>query len=378
MRILLIDDEATMLMIMKRMLADIEGAEVVGSFQNPEEALRQAPQIAADLVFIDIQIGQDNGLDVARKLRSSYGELEIVFLTSHKHYALESFDIYPLDYMVKPVSHARLAQTIARAKASMERKAAPVAAAQLPDTLQVRALGVLEVVGNRTEPVKWLSNKSKELFCFLLVHRGSFVSKGRLLDQVFPEMEPKNASLYLNTAMYQLRKALDSHGYKHLVVTSQEKYRLQMEEMQVDYLHFETRANQLCAATSPLPLEPAMACEAIYEGELFEESAYVWAAAERSSLEELYARLASRLIRRLLDEKRADEAVVRARKLVAHNELDEVANLLLLQSYIAKKDVVSAREHGAAFSRRYERELGLALSPAAIELLEPLGLPFSS
>lgn len=104
MKVLLVDDEPIMLLTMKRMLSGIEGVELVGSFQQAEEAFTFLCNHDVDLAFFDIQIGSDDGIELARKLRFNHIELDIVFTTSHVDYAIHAYDVYPLDYMVKPIS----------------------------------------------------------------------------------------------------------------------------------------------------------------------------------------------------------------------------------------------------------------------------------
>jgi DNA-binding NarL/FixJ family response regulator len=115
MKVLLVDDEPAMLLAMERMVSKLEGVELVGGFRNATEALAFARAKDVDLAILDIMIAEDNGLELARSLRSIHATMDIVFTTSHTEFALPAYEVYPLDYMVKPISRMRIAQTIARA-----------------------------------------------------------------------------------------------------------------------------------------------------------------------------------------------------------------------------------------------------------------------
>lgn len=115
MKVLIVDDEPAMLLVLKRMLSKMEGVELVGSFQSAAEALEFVRGRDVDLAILDIMISADNGLELARSMRSIRAELDIVFTTSHAEFALHAYDVYPLDYLVKPISRMRLTQTITRA-----------------------------------------------------------------------------------------------------------------------------------------------------------------------------------------------------------------------------------------------------------------------
>lgn len=236
LKVIIIDDEQAMLVIMQRMLRKIDNIEIIGGFQSVKDALLFTQNTVVDIAFVDIMIADESGLELARQLRAGQKDMEIVFVTSHREYAVDAFDAYPLDYMVKPVSQKRLIQTIERAREKKKK---------LPEKtdvnrLVVKALGGLEVSSVEAGKVKFISKKSQELFAFLLLGRGRAVSRDRVIDEVFPDMPLGNAIVYLNTAVYQLRKALQSHGLKSIVRTFDEQYMLEMTHVDVDFISFES------------------------------------------------------------------------------------------------------------------------------------------
>ncbi|WP_135554539.1 response regulator transcription factor [Paenibacillus cymbidii] len=125
MKVLIVDDEPAMLLALKRMLSGIDGVELVGSFRSAAETLDFVRRGNVDLAILDIMIAADDGLALARSLRSIRAELDIVFTTSHAEFALPAYDVYPLDYIVKPISAVRLAQSIARAVNRRSSSSAP-------------------------------------------------------------------------------------------------------------------------------------------------------------------------------------------------------------------------------------------------------------
>src|SRR6476620_12467313 len=102
MKVVIIDDEKAMHLIMKRMLGKVGEVEVVGSFQDTAAADSYLAKHDADMVFIDINMPRESGLEFAQRLRESDRKMKLVFVTSHTEYALSAFDVYAYDYMVKP------------------------------------------------------------------------------------------------------------------------------------------------------------------------------------------------------------------------------------------------------------------------------------
>ncbi|MGO4498296.1 response regulator [Paenibacillus sp. 2RAB27] len=119
MKVILIDDEKAMHLIMKRMLAKMPDIEVMGCFSVAKEAYDYLTTHEVDMVFVDISMPRENGLEFAERVRMSGRETKIVFITSHKEYALSAFDVYAFDYIVKPVVLERLVKTVERARAEI-------------------------------------------------------------------------------------------------------------------------------------------------------------------------------------------------------------------------------------------------------------------
>ncbi|WP_188998425.1 response regulator [Paenibacillus nasutitermitis] len=363
----MIDDEKAMHIVMNRLLSEISGVVVVGCYQNAAQALEQIRQEAIDLVFIDIMIGQDHGLEVARRLRSTHSEVDIVFVTSHKEFAIDSFDSYPLDYMIKPVSKSRLEQTVMRAAARIREKS--TIAGSPTGKLMVRAIGGFEVRSEQVGLAKWISKKSMELFAYLLIHRGRPVSKSRILEHLYSDMPQKNAATYVNTNIYQLRKTLHALGHKNIIVHSQDQYWLLLDHIEIDFVQFEDQVAQFTTIESD-QIEEALACEQLYTGELFEDRSYEWSITEQIRLHRLYSRFAKQLSRCLLTHRRVEQAILIIKKLLLSDEWDEEANLYLLQAYRELKDHVSFTQHYAYISNLYQQELSVPLAAEFSEMYE--------
>ena len=368
MKVLVVDDEPAMLLAMKRMLSKMEGVELVGCFQQASEALAFVRSGEVDLAFLDIQIAEDDGLELAHSLRSIRADLNIVFTTSHAEYAIDAYDVYPLDYILKPVSRKRLAQTIERAARKHKTSLAAIDA-HTPNQLTIRGLGCLDASSKQAGAVKWMSKKSMELFAYLLVHRGQSVSKYRILEDIFPDMPHKNAESYLYTAMYQLRKALSPHGFKEIIVSSQEQYRMVLDHAAVDFIQFEqdvlalTEINRVSEAA-------AIELESRYTGGLFEDKSFVWAATEQERIAIHYTSLAKRLATWLLARKRFREAAQVAQKLVTRNEFEEESNLLLLNILGAMGDRQSLNHYYEHYKQLLLQELGLQPSRMMMKAYE--------
>lgn len=116
LKILLVDDEAPARDELRYLLSDIDDLEIVGEADNAAEALGLAAKLQPDVVFLDINMRDINGLEAAAILRKVCPAAMIVFATAYDEYALKAFEIGAVDYLLKPFEQDRITKTILRLK----------------------------------------------------------------------------------------------------------------------------------------------------------------------------------------------------------------------------------------------------------------------
>ena len=87
----------------------------IRQFSDPAQVL-DALKLGAscDLLFLDILFGREKGVSFAKLLRERNWDIELVFISSTSQYALDSYDVYPLHYLLKPVSPDQLCVVLER------------------------------------------------------------------------------------------------------------------------------------------------------------------------------------------------------------------------------------------------------------------------
>jgi len=114
LKVLIVDDEAPARSRLARMLSDIKEIQIVGEASNGLEALQATEDLKPDLVFLDIEMPELNGLEVAETWGGEGPA--VVFVTAYSEHALKAFELSALDYLVKPVSPERLAESVDRVR----------------------------------------------------------------------------------------------------------------------------------------------------------------------------------------------------------------------------------------------------------------------
>lgn len=101
------------------MLARFQGLDLVAAARDAEEARQLIAEHRPELLFLDIHMPGESGFDL---LESLDYEPKIVFTTAYSEYAIKSFDFQTVDYLLKPISAERLAQTIDKLSAQVTEK----------------------------------------------------------------------------------------------------------------------------------------------------------------------------------------------------------------------------------------------------------------
>ena len=111
MRVLIVDDEPLARSAMRRLLAPHQAIEIVGEADSTAAARAAIVAMKPDLVFLDIELGGDDGFDL---LASLDNPPSVIFVTAYAEHAVEAFAVDAVDYLLKPVDPDRLAESLAR------------------------------------------------------------------------------------------------------------------------------------------------------------------------------------------------------------------------------------------------------------------------
>ena len=115
LRIAVCDDEKGEIEKLEKIIFSIQGNYQVDTYQSGGallESVRQGSEYA--LLFCDIYLGDENGLDVAKEMQRLSPGTAVVFITTSTEHAVEAFSVRALHYLVKPVSEQDIAEALDR------------------------------------------------------------------------------------------------------------------------------------------------------------------------------------------------------------------------------------------------------------------------
>jgi len=122
LRVVLVDDERLARRALRTLLAAERDIDVVGEASGVDEAEALIRRERPAVVFLDVQLRGETGFDLIAR---DTGPFHTIFVTAFDAYAVRAFEVHALDYLLKPVHPARLAEALARARDPAATPAAP-------------------------------------------------------------------------------------------------------------------------------------------------------------------------------------------------------------------------------------------------------------
>lgn len=131
---LIVDDEPLARANLRHALAPFSRWRVASECASAAQARQAMEAGRIDVVFLDIQMPRESGLELARSLAVLEGPPIVVFVTAFEAFAVEAFELHALDYLLKPFDDERLSQTLNRAEGMLSLKARAAYAAPCAGT----------------------------------------------------------------------------------------------------------------------------------------------------------------------------------------------------------------------------------------------------
>ncbi len=348
LRAVLIDDERPALDELTYLL-EKNSVKVIASFQSAKGVSDFIAREKPDIVFLDIELREKNGIDVGVELQSSMGNMAIIFVTAYPAYALEAFRAYPLDYITKPVDEEHLVRTLRHIQETAIRMEG-----SMKGDFYIRCFGKLEITcGN--QPIRLPTKKTRELFAYLLCNEGAMIYRDELIRLIFGgEDEGKNSN-NLRVTLFRIRNALREAGIGKEHLQIREDLTLEIADGVCDIVDFQRfiRNNQ---GINPGNITKAEKIAGLINGVLFTELDSFWACEKWEWVmiraEELFINMSVYYFSQGSSELAEDMLL----RLLALDSLSEQGYHRLLDLYIRTKDVLKYRNCFERYREVQEKE----------------------
>ena len=110
---MIVDDEPLAVRMIEDFVSRTPGLETLASFNDPVEALARLKETPADVIFLDIQMPDLDGLSLSRMIPP---ETRVIFTTAFREYAFDSYEVNALDYLLKPIRYPKFLKAVEKAR----------------------------------------------------------------------------------------------------------------------------------------------------------------------------------------------------------------------------------------------------------------------
>jgi Response regulator containing CheY-like receiver and SARP domains len=274
---IIVEDEQPSLNKLTKLLIESDMIEMKGKFTQPLAALEFLETNKIDAAFLDIEMPDMDGIELANWIIDLQRQVAIVFVTAYNQYAVEAFRLNALDYLMKPVTADRLHETLNRIVTEKQIRIQPT-------PVQIHCFGKFKVTGGNAE-VKFRTEKAKELLAFLIDRQGEFVHRNQICDNLWEEYDGDRALIHFNTTLYYVKKALLQQGVVIQIEHDKGTYRVNVEGVDCDYqqfVDFTTKTGRV-DQSNILEYEKLIG---IYQGDYLAGTEYSWVERNRQMLKE--------------------------------------------------------------------------------------------
>ena len=105
---IIVEDELPAREELKYFLNEEKEIKLIAEFDNPLDTLTFLKNSTADVIFLDINMPDMNGISLGKIISKMCPDMKIIFITAYKDYAVDAFEIKAFDYLLKPYSESRI------------------------------------------------------------------------------------------------------------------------------------------------------------------------------------------------------------------------------------------------------------------------------
>lgn len=232
MQMIAVDDENAALSVLMDAIAEATTEQYsdvhIEGFRSTGEALLYAKEHAVDVAFLDIEMREMTGLELAKKLKGISPKINIVFVTGYSEYMKQAISLHASGYLTKPVRAEDVAEELDNLLHLIE----------VTEEITIRTFGNFEVLCNG-KPVEFERSKAKELLAYLVSRGGATVTRKEIAAILFENQEYDiKTQDYISKIYRSLRMTLKSIHAEDILIKGRNLYGVDLSKVSCDAMDY--------------------------------------------------------------------------------------------------------------------------------------------
>lgn len=244
MKIMIVDDEIPALNELMEMVKKVMPDAQVYGFTTLGEFKTAYIMHGCDVLFLDIEMGYANGIELGKEVRMLDPKINIIYVTGYSQYMPDAFKMHASGYLMKPASEKDVRDELENlrynVRSSRENKDAFEEKPELTDRntekgLFIRCFGNFEAFYDDM-PIVFERKKTKELLAYLIDRNGAVVSSSEICGVLWESEEnEKSKKSYLRTLTVDLVKTFEKLGIADTIIKRRNCLSVNKEKIKCDY-----------------------------------------------------------------------------------------------------------------------------------------------
>ena len=207
MKIIIVDDEKHAINTLKRNLVGLVDENNITTFDRSINALEYIKDNDVDIAFLDIEMPEINGIDLAKQIKKFKPKVNVIFCTGYSEYMQQAIKLHASGYLLKPADKDKV-------KEAMDDLLYPID--PIKNHFYAKTFGNFDFYVDGV-PLKFARSKSKELLAYLISLQGATANRKEISAILFEDEYNLKTQNYLTKIYKELIESLELVGAKNLV-----------------------------------------------------------------------------------------------------------------------------------------------------------------
>ena len=222
MKIIAVDDERIALEGLLDVISEAAPDAQLNGFEYPEDALAFVDTNDCNIAFLDVEMSEMSGVELAEQLKLRNPDINIIFATGFEEYRKEAYDLHASGYLTKPITAEKVKKELCDLRRPIPKRR----------RMRVQTFGNFEAYIDGM-PIAFKYSKTKELLAYLVDRKGALCTSGELQAVIFEDDGGHES--YMKSLRRDLLETLEATGCSNVIAQQRGKLGIVPDNLDCDY-----------------------------------------------------------------------------------------------------------------------------------------------